>query len=191
MEFKNTIQVMQKFGNSVVKEGRGILKRFKPNSKIASGQLYRDFDYLVTSQKNSITLEFEFGNAGDYWQFVDEGVKGTPNARPINKDGKPYPRKKGKRAGNSPFSFKDKMPPRGVIDRWVVKRGLKAARKDGKFINRKSLVFLIQRSIFYNGLQRTQFFTKPFTRQLKKQTGDIVDAFSKDLDKQLELIIND
>jgi hypothetical protein len=185
MELKNTIQAMQKLGSNVVKEGRGILKRFKPHSKIASGTLYNDFDYLVKKTPKGLELEFEFGNADDYWQFVDEGVRGTPKQRPINKDGKPYPRKKGRRAGNSPFSFNAKMPPRGVIDRWVVKRGLKAARKDGKFINRKSLVFLMQRSIFYNGLQRTQFFTRPFTEQLNKQTDAILEAFGEDLEIEI------
>ena len=193
MELKNTIQAMQKLGNKVVREGKGILKRFKPHSKISSGALYNEFDYDVrgNTKKESVTLTFKFGRASDYWEFVDEGVQATSQARPKNKDGKPYPRKKGKRAAKSPFRFRDKMPPRGAIDRWVVKRGLKAARKDGKFINRKSLVFLIQRSIFYNGLQRTQFFTRPFTKELKNQTDDIVRAFGDDLDKQLELIIND
>ena len=74
MEFKNTIQALQKLGNNVVKEGRGILKKKKKN---ASGTLSNDFDYLVTNQQDSVTLEFEFGRAEDYWQFVDEGVKGV------------------------------------------------------------------------------------------------------------------
>ena len=75
MEFKNTIQALQKLGTNVVKEGRGILKRKK---KTTSGNtLYNDFDYLVTSGQDTITLEFEFGGAEDYWQFVDEGVRGA------------------------------------------------------------------------------------------------------------------
>ena len=192
MKFENTIQAMQKFGGNVVKEGKGILKRFKPHSKIASGKLYNDFDYLVTSEKDSVTLEFEFGGAEDYWAFVDEGVRGTPQARPKNKDGKPYPRKKGKRAAKSPFSFNAKMPPRRFIDKWAVKKGLKGIRdKSGKFISRKSLVYLIQRSIFYNGLQRTQFFTRPFTQQLNKQTDKIVEAFADDLELALEQKLKD
>ena len=183
MEFKNTIQSLQKLGTSVVKEGKGVLRK----TKKSSGTLYNDFDYLVTNTGNSVTLEFEFGGAEDYWQFVDEGVRGTPQARPINKDGKPYPRKKGKRAANSPFSFNAKMPPKNVIDKWVIKKGLKGTRdKTGRFIERKSLVFLIQRSIFYNGLQRTQFFSRPFTEQLNKQTDSITEAFADDLQIALD-----
>ena len=175
MEFKNTIQAMQKLGGKVVKEGRGILKK----DKKANGTLYNDFDYLVTASKDSVTLEFEFGGAEDYWQFVDEGVRGAGG----------YKGKGKMRGQGSPFKFSNKMPPRGVIDRWIVSKPLKAARKDGKFIKRKSLAFLIQRAIYQRGLTRTQFFSKPFTTELKKQTDAIVEAFGEDLEKQLETII--
>ncbi len=43
---------------------------------------------------------------------------------------------------------------------------------------------LIQR-----GLTRTQFFTRPLTEQLKKQSDAVLDAFGNDLEKQLELVI--
>ena len=175
MELKNTIQAMQKLGGKVVKEGRGILKK----DKKANGTLYNDFDYLVTASKDSVTLEFEFGGAEDYWQFVDEGVRGAGG----------YKGKGKMRGQGSPFKFSNKMPPRGVIDRWIVSKPLKAARKDGKFIKRKSLAFLIQRAIYQRGLTRTQFFSKPFTQELNKQTDAILEAFGNDLEKQLEIII--
>ena len=177
MELKNTIQAMQKLGGNVVKEGRGILKKKKKTT--SPNTLFNDFDYLVTAKKDSVTLEFEFGGAEDYWQFVDEGVRGAGGYKG-----------KGKiRGQGSPFKFSNKMPPRGVIDRWIVSKPLKAARKDGKFIKRKSLAFLIQRAIYQRGLTRTQFFSKPFTTELKKQTDAIVEAFGEDLEKQLETII--
>ena len=134
---------------------------------------------MVTSSSDSVTLEFEFGNADDYWMFVDEGVRGAGG----------YKGKGKMRGQGSPFKFSNKMPPRGVIDRWIVSKPLKAARKDGKFIKRKSLAFLIQRAIYQRGLTRTQFFSKPFTTELKKQTDAIVEAFGEDLEKQLETII--
>ena len=177
MELKNTIQAMQKLGGKVVKEGRGILKKKKKTT--SPNTLYNDFDYLVTAKKDSVTLEFEFGGAEDYWQFVDEGVRGAGG----------YKGKGKMRGQGSPFKFSNKMPPRGVIDRWIVSKPLKAARKDGKFIKRKSLAFLIQRAIYQRGLTRTQFFSKPFTTELKKQTDAIVEAFGEDLEKQLETII--
>ena len=177
MELKNTIQAMQKLGGKVVKEGRGILKKKKKTT--SPNTLYNDFDYLVTAKKDSVTLEFEFGGAEDYWQFVDEGVRGAGGYKGSGK----------MRGQGSPFKFSAKMPPRGVIDRWIVSKPLKAARKDGKFIKRKSLAFLIQRAIYQRGLTRTQFFSKPFTTELKKQTDAIAEAFGEDLEKQLETII--
>ena len=177
MELKNTIQAMQKLGGNVVKEGRGILKKKKKTT--SPNTLFNDFDYLVTAKKDSVTLEFEFGGAEEYWQFVDEGVRGAGG----------YKGKGKMRGQGSPFKFSNKMPPRGVIDRWIVSKPLKAARKDGKFIKRKSLAFLIQRAIYQRGLTRTQFFSKPFTTELKKQTDAIVEAFGEDLEKQLETII--
>ena len=177
MQFINTIQAMQKLGSKVVKEGRSILKKKKKTT--SQNTLYNDYDYLVTASKNSVTLEFEFGGAEDYWAFVDEGVRGAGG----------YKGKGKMRGQGSPFKFSNKMPPRGVIDRWIVSKPLKAARKDGKFIKRKSLAFLIQRAIYQRGLTRTQFFSKPFTQQLKKQTDAIVEAYGEDLEKQLETII--
>tara|TARA_Y100001963_G_C6583418_1_gene354548 strand:- start:16 stop:555 length:540 start_codon:yes stop_codon:yes gene_type:complete len=179
MEFKNTIQSLQKLGNNVVTEGKGILKRKKKTT--SRNTLYNDFDYLVTAEKDSVTLEFEFGGAEDYWAFVDEGVRGAGGYKGSGK----------MRGQGSPFKFSTKMPPRGVIDRWIVSKPLKAARKDGKFIARKSLAFLIQRAIYQRGLERTQFFSKPFTQQLDKQTENITKAFANDVELALEKALKD
>jgi hypothetical protein len=179
MKFENTIQAMQKFGGNVVKEGKSILKKKK---KTTSGNtLYNDFDYLVTSAKDSVTLEFEFGGAEDYWAFVDEGVRGAGGYKGRGK----------MRGSGSPFKFSTKMPPRGAIDRWIVRKPLKEARQNGKFISRKSLAFLIQRAIYQRGLTRTQFFTRPFTQQFNKQTDKIVEAFADDLELALEQKLKD
>ena len=173
MEFNNTIQALQKLGNNVVKEGKGVLRK----TKKSSGNLYKDFNYLVTNQKDSVTLEFKFGRAEDYWQFVDEGVRGKGGFKGSGRA----------RGQGSPFKYSTKMPPRRFIDKWMVSKPLAAARdKSGRFIPRKSLAFLIQRSIFQRGLERTQFFTKPFTQQLKKQTDNIVKSFAEDLELALE-----
>ena len=175
MEFKNTIQSLQKLGNDVVKEGRNILKQKKKN---ATGTLSRDFDYLVTNQKDSVTLEFEFGRAEDYWQFVDEGVKGAGGFKGSGRA----------RGHGSPFKYSSKMPPRQPLIKWIKCKSLKGRDAKGKFITNNSLAFLIQRSIFQRGLTRTQFFSKPFTEQLNKQTDNITEAFADDLEVALEQI---
>ena len=180
MEFKNTIQSLQNLGRNVVKEGRGILKRKKKTTR--PNTLYNDFDYLVTASKDSVTLEFEFGGADDYWQFVDEGVRGAGGFKGSGRA----------RGQGSPFKYSTKMPPRRFIDKWIVSKPLRAGRdKSGRFIARKSLAFLIQRSIFQRGLERTQFFSRPFTQQLKKETDNIVKSFADDLELALDKTLKD
>tara|TARA_R100000781_G_scaffold113137_2_gene81145 strand:+ start:555 stop:1112 length:558 start_codon:yes stop_codon:yes gene_type:complete len=178
MEFKNTIQSLQKLGTSVVKEGKGILRK----KKKSSGTLYNDFDYLVTNTGDTVTLEFEFGNADNYWKFIDEGVRGAGGY-----EGSAKPKKRGK---GSPFKFSSKMPPLKPLLDWIKSKGIKgrvdkkwksAGNRGGQFITNKSFAFLIQRSIFQRGLPRTLFFSKPFTEQFKKQTDSITEAFADDL----------
>ena len=180
MEFKNTIQAMQKLGSNVVREGKGILKRKKKTT--SKNTLYNDFDYLVTADKKSVTLEFVFGGAEDYWAFVDEGVRGAGGYKGSGK----------MRGQGSPFKYSSKMPPRRFIDKWIVSKPLKEARdKSGRFIKRKSLAFLIQRAIYQRGLERTQFFSKPFTQQLNKQAEKITESFADDLLSQIDEKLKD
>ena len=98
------------------------------------------------------------------------------------------------RGQGSPFKFKGNNIKEGVIEKWIANKPLKLRNAKGKFIektqrNIKSAAFLIGRAIAQRGLERTQFFSKPFTQQLNKQTDAILNAFGNDLDKQLEIII--
>ena len=173
MELKNTIQAMQKLGSNVIKEGRQILKRKKKTT--SKNTLYNDFDYLVRKTPKGVELEFEFGGAEDYWQFVDEGVMGAGGFKGSGK----------MRGQGSPFKYSSKMPPRKPLINWIKNKPLKGRAKSGRFITNESFAFLIQRAIYQRGLERTQFFTKPFTQQLKKQTNKITEAFADDLEIEL------
>jgi hypothetical protein len=114
----------------------------------------------------------------DYWQFVDEGVKGVGGFKGSGRA----------RGQGSPFKYSSKMPPRKPLMQWIKNKPLKGRDKKGRFITRESFAFLIQRSIFQRGLERTQFFSKPFTEQLNKQTDNITKAFADDLEVALEQI---
>tara|TARA_R100001594_G_scaffold141380_1_gene187324 strand:- start:136 stop:690 length:555 start_codon:yes stop_codon:yes gene_type:complete len=182
MELDNTIQEMQLLGDNVVKESKAILKRKKKTTR--ANALYNGLDYLVTSNDLSVTLTFEFGRASDYWMFVDEGVKGSGGFKGSGK----------MRGQGSPFRFRKKNIKKGVIEKWIANKPLKLRGSDGKFLaktknNIKSAAFLIGRAIAQRGLERTQFFSKPFTDQLNKQADAVLDAFGNDLEKQLELVI--
>ena len=179
MQFDKTIQAMQFLGNNVVKESRSILKKKKKQTK--SNDLYRDLDYLVTSQQNTVTLEFEFGRAEDYWQFVDEGVKGSGGFKGSGK----------MRGQGSPFRFRKKNIAKGVVQKWIANKPLRLRGTDGKFMaktknNIKTAAFLIGRAIAQRGLERTQFFSKPFTQQFTRQADSIVEALADDIELNLK-----
>ena len=192
MELDNTIQAMQKMGLNVVTQGKKILKKKKKVTK--RGDLIKGFDYNVTGSSNSVDLQFVFGKAKKYWQFVDEGVRGKGGYSP----GKGA--KKGKRGGTgklrgvgSKFKFKKNNLKQGVIAKWIKNKPLKLRGSDGKFMektqkNIKSAAFVIGRAIVKRGLERTQFFSTPYK---KINTNLIVEAFSKDLENNLESGLED
>jgi hypothetical protein len=84
------------------------------------------------------------------------------------------------------------MPPPSKMDKWIVKRNLKGVRdKDGKFISRKSLQFLIARSIYKKGIKPSLFFTKPFEKAFKNINEDLIEAYRLDVQKLMETTIKD
>ena len=140
--------------------------------------------YIYNNSDTRIELIFEFGGAEDYWDFVDEGVKGSGGFKGSGK----------MRGQGSPFKFRKKNIARGVVAKWIKNKPLKLRNAKGRFIektkaNIKSAAFVIGRAIAQRGLTRTQFFTRPFTKELNKQTDAILDAFGNDVEKQLELVI--
>ena len=77
---------------------------------------------------------------------------------------------------------------RKSIDRWMVKKNVfnKSIRdKKGRFIPRKSLEYLITRSIYSKGIRASMFFTKPFEKGLQRLPNELRIALEKDLDRAL------
>ena len=175
MKFNNTVQVMQQLGAIVVKKGKETLKKEKKQTK--ANTLYKDFDYLVSSDKQGVFVEWQFGGAEDYWNFVDQGVKGSGGFKGSGK----------MRGQGSPFSFKKKNIARGVALKWIANKPLKLRNEKGQFeeksqANLKSAAFLIGRAIAQRGLTRTLFFTKPYNEEVNKYENKITQAFADDLE---------
>lgn len=54
-----------------------------------------------------------------------------------------------------------KMPPSGVIDKWVVQRNIKGARDEkGRFVSRKRMVYAIRRKISTQGIKPVRYFSE-------------------------------
>jgi hypothetical protein len=160
MQLEEVEKILNKFAKYVVQQARTNLTRNKKNS---SKKLYDSLDYKINRYKDSIDLLF---NMEEYGFFQDLGVSGKKNKY------------------NTTYSYKSKMPPPKAFSQWVIRKGLKGVRdKEGKFIPRKSLQYLIARSVFNNGIKPSYFFTKPFQRAFKYLPNELRDAFIFDIEQ--------
>jgi len=136
----------------------------------ATGALEASIKYEITETKQGYTVEFK---SLDYGKFIDQGVSGKEKRRY-------YKDIQGKRR-QSPFRYKNLKPPTGPIDKWVVVKGIKAARnKKGRFIKRKSLVYAITVNIYKYGIKGLSFYSTPLREELKDFKQNYAVSFKKD-----------
>tara|TARA_B100000902_G_scaffold274059_1_gene259930 strand:- start:6943 stop:7473 length:531 start_codon:yes stop_codon:yes gene_type:complete len=156
---------LNSFASQVVKESKGILKSDKGNT--ALGDSIRA---VVSTDANGYSVKFYMA---DYGTFLDKGVSG-------NKKKRSFLNYKGKNE-SSPYSYKAKQPPSGIIEKWIKRKGLKGRDKKGRFITHKSLSFLIARSIKKKGIPSLSFFQKPLGNAYKDLGKNILKEFKKDV----------
>ncbi len=160
-------EALEKFRSYVIQQSRSNLSKMRKNS---SKNLYNSLKGKVEIKKDDYQVIFEMLN---YGAFQDEGVSGK---------NKKY---------NTRFSYKSKMPPASKLYKWIVRKGIAPRDKQGKFISRKSLQFLIARSIFKNGIKPSLFFTKPYNDGLKRLPAEVQNAYGDDVEKYVvEIIMN-
>ena len=152
-------KVLDRFKDAVISQSKRNLTRLQKNS---SKKLYNSIKGKVKAYPNSFHMEFSME---DYGFYQDKGVSGK---------NKKY---------NTPFSYKSKMPPSKAFDKWIVRKGLAPRGADGKFLKRKSLSFLIARSVYRNGIKPTMFFTKPFEAAYKNLPDDMVERFGLEVEQ--------
>ena len=150
------------FRKRVIQQAKSNLTR---TGKNASKRLYNSLDSDLKSSPNSFQLDFTMA---DYGEYVDKGVSGTQ---------KKYDTK---------YAYTNKMPPPSKLDKWIVRRGLAPRDKSGKLLNRKTLQFLVARSIYRKGFKPSLFFTKPFENEYKKLSKDLIEAYGLDMSEFLQ-----
>jgi len=168
--YPRTMAMITQFRNELIAEMK---KNLQPSN--ASGRLsdsIKGTPITIANDKVSFSVEME-----DYADFVDKGVKGS----------NPSAMKNGvQKAPNSPYSYKDKMPPPKALDSWTIRRGVAPRDEKGRFLPRKSMRFAIARSIFYQGLRPTFFLTKAYKKYLTPQFElDLMLAYSRDIEENL------
>ena len=157
---EETKKSLEAFRRQVIKQARQNAQKHS-----ASGDLAKSLTSRLNVSKNSFSLEFLMNEYGNY---QDKGVSGK------------------NRKYNTPYSYTNKMPPPKAFDKWVIRKGIAPRDEGGKFLSRKSLTYLIARSIFKKGIKPTLFFTKPFEKEFKKLPEALLLSYGLDVEEFLE-----
>ena len=173
MKTQNIERYLNSFGKYVVQQSRTNLTKGKKN---VDNSLYNSISFKVTTDANGFSVKFYMNS---YGAFVDKGVSG-------NEQNQSYKDYRGTEV-SSPYKYKSKQPPSEIIEKWIKKRGIKARDAKGRFtpITRKSLAFLIARSIKAKGIKSTSFFQRPMQLGLKNFGKDLLKAIKEDVLKEL------
>lgn len=174
---EHTQKTLEKFRDYVIQQSRSNLTKGNKNS---TKNLYNEIKGNVKVSKNSFELEFDMPM---YGQFQDKGVKGS----------NPSAVKNGiQKAPDSKFSFKSKMIPTKVLDKWMIRKGIAPRNKKGKFISREGMKFAIAKSIASQGIRPSLFFTKPFEAGYKKYIDDdLINQFALDVEDLMKFSLKD
>jgi len=157
---------LNSFGKQVVNRAKGNLQKAKGGNT----NLEKSLSFKVITSADGFSIQFYMDS---YGTFVDKGVSGTNKKRSF----KDY---KG-RTISSPYKYTSKQPPSRVLDKWIVKKGIAPRDEKGRFMSRKSISFLIARSIKRKGIQGISFFQKPLMLGLKQFGKEMLGAVKDDI----------
>jgi len=157
---------LNSFGKQVVNRAKGNLQK----SKGGGTNLEKSLSFKVVTSSEGFSVQFYMDS---YGTFVDKGVSGTQ----VKRSFKDY---KG-RTISSPYKYTTKQPPSRVLDKWIVKKGIAPRDEKGRFMSRKSISFLIARSIKRKGIQGISFFQKPLMLGLKQFGKEMLGAVKDDI----------
>jgi len=170
MNLEAVERYLNSFGKQVVNRSKGNLQKAKGGGTA----LENSIAFSVIEKDGDLSVRFTMASYGKY---VDKGVSGTEVSRSF----KDY---KGKTL-KSPFGYRKakghSQPPTKALDRWIVKKGIAPRDKEGKFMSRKSIKFLIARSIGKKGIQGISFFQKPLMLGMKEFGGKFGAAIKEDI----------
>jgi len=162
MKTKNVKKVFDLFGKKTVKTARGILNA---QGKNASGDLSSSLGYYLNVKDGVVELRFL---GAPYADLVDKGVRGSKSSA---------------KAPKSPYSYtsSSKIANIGAIDKWVVRKGIQAARNNkGQFVKRKSLVIAIATKIKLYGQKPSNFFSDALSEGMRTLPKNVAKAYVKD-----------
>lgn len=179
----NTKKELENYALNVISKAKSNL-----SGSNSSGDLKNSLQYKINDNNpNNLKLDFY---AEDYGKFIDQGVQGAdPNAMPKGSLARynkapmsPYKFGSGNYSGGGSL--------RGGIDRWVVQKGIPNVRDaKGRFIKRKTMVYLISRSVWNTGIKATKFFQNAVGSENTSISNKLKSASVKDITVELKSIL--
>ena len=166
MKTDNIERYLNSFGKQVVNRAKGNLQKAKGGGT----KLENSINFKVVTEADGFAIQFYMSS---YGTFVDKGVSGTKVKRK-------YTDYKGK-SKSSPYKYTTKQPPSRVLDKWIVKKGIAPRDEKGRFMSRKSISFLIARSIKRKGIEGLSFFQKPLFLGLREFGKDLLGSVKEDI----------
>ena len=161
MSTTNIENYLESFAKQVVVDARKNLSASKGDTELA-----KTINFKVVSTSKGIDIQFLMAEYGSY---VDKGVKGKGGQIKSGTTKGNYGGRrwfinwKGKRQ-DSPFQFGTGSGPKGgltkALDKWIVKKGIAPRNEKGEFMSRKSIKYLIARSIYIRGIHGISFFQR-------------------------------
>ena len=166
MKTDNIERYLNSFGKQVVNRAKGNLQKAKGGGT----KLENSINFKVVTEADGFAIQFYMSS---YGTFVDKGVSGTKIKRK-------YTDYKGK-SKSSPYKYTTKQPPSRALDKWIVKKGIAPRDEKGRFMSRKSISFLIARSIKRKGIEGLSFFQKPLFLGLREFGKDLLGSVKEDI----------
>jgi len=155
---------------------------------VTTGNLLDSLDFEIVSDRNGYTINF---TALDYYKFVDKGVRGAGASRKNN---------------TSPYKFKFITPSKShvtAIEKWIIRNRLTATARDLKgrtgrerkaidpAKGRRTLAYIIAKSIKRDGLYETGFWSDAFDQTFKNFGAEMSKALGKTITVSLEQMKTD
>jgi hypothetical protein len=176
--------LLKKFGGDFIKTAQYLLDL---NGSIASGAI-NDIRVQFTKFNTSYTLSLGYPKsekASKYWDFVNKGVKGTKNIKADSKT--PYK-----------FNPSKKSIPISAVQGWLGYNKLKttSVKKYSKLgvelkaiDSKKSLAYVIARSIHRKGIRSTHYFDNAQKEVFGQNFYDVMEAaLGKDIQIKIRQI---
>jgi hypothetical protein len=173
MDFTNLEEVLNKYAKYVVQQAKSNLTK---DGK-GSGVLYESVKYTLEKEADLFLLDFLME---DYGIYVDEGVKGANPS--LIKAGV-------QKAPMSKFKYTNKMPPMQILANWAKAKNIRFRNAKGQYAkgSNRSMGFVLQKSIFAQGLKPNYFFTKPFNKGIKTLSPELAESFILDIEDAIIL----